>query len=116
MTEPAFVLAPGVRVRVAPPVLPRIEVARPSPTAAVLVPVTGPRGPKGDVGGESVIHHQAVPQAVWTVEHGMGKYPVAWSLFDTDGQLCGEYLVEHLDEDTLRVSMDIPTAGTLRLI
>jgi hypothetical protein len=50
VTEPAFVLAPGVRVRVAPPVLPRIEVARPSATAPVLVPVVGPRGPKGDPG------------------------------------------------------------------
>jgi hypothetical protein len=48
VTGPSFVLGAGVRVRVAPPVLPRIEVARPSPNAAVLVPVAGPRGPKGD--------------------------------------------------------------------
>jgi hypothetical protein len=61
-------------------------------------------------------HTQNAAQSVWTVAHGLGRYPVAWSLFDASGVLCGGYLVQHLDQDTTRVSMDIPTAGLLRLI
>jgi hypothetical protein len=61
-------------------------------------------------------HTQNAAQSVWTVAHGLGRYPVAWSLFDATGVLCGGYLVQHLDQDTTRVSMDIPTAGLLRLI
>jgi hypothetical protein len=59
---------------------------------------------------------QPIPQSVWTISHGLGRFPVAWSLFDDNGRLCSEYEVQHLDANTCRVSMDVPTAGLLRLI
>jgi hypothetical protein len=62
-------------------------------------------------------HTQDLPAAVWgPIAHNMGRYPVAWSLFDTDGRECAEYVVQHLDTNTLRVAMDAPTAGVIRLI
>lgn len=45
-----LVLTPGSRVAVAPPVLPPVVAAPPPSSAAVLVPVAGPPGPKGDPG------------------------------------------------------------------
>lgn len=115
MTGP-LVLTPSSTVVVALPALPPVLASPPAVTSAVLVPVAGPRGPRGDPGGGTHEHVQVVPQAVWRVEHHLGRYPAAWSLIDAAGDLCGEYLVEHVDVDTLLVSMDIPTAGTFRLI
>lgn len=103
-------------VRVAPPVLPAVRVAPPSPSSVVVLPVAGPTGPPGATGGDPFVHTQDVPQSVWTVEHGFGRYPVAWSLHDTSGLLCSEYQVQHLDLNTSRVSMDVPTAGIFRVI
>jgi len=60
-------------------------------------------------------HTQSVPQSVWTINHQLGRYPVSWSLFDADGALASEYLVQHLDLDTSRVSMDKPSAGLIRI-
>ena len=116
MTSPPPQLGPGARIRIGPPVLPAVAAAPPSLRGVVVVPAPGPPGPPGPAGVSPVEHVQAIPQAVWTVEHGLGRYPVAWSLIDTDGALCGEFVIEHLDVDTLRVCMDVPTAGTLRLI
>ncbi|MCF7547617.1 hypothetical protein [Pseudonocardia sp. WMMC193] len=53
MTE--LVLGEGTRVRIAPPILPRIEVAPPSATRAVVVPVVGPPGPPGEPGPGAVV-------------------------------------------------------------
>jgi hypothetical protein len=72
--------------------------------------------PRGSLGLQSFEHVQAVAQSVWTISHGLGRYPVAWSLFDEDGYECGNYVVDHPDVNTLRVSMDVPTAGLIRFI
>lgn len=65
---------------------------------------------------------QTTPAAVWgdgsppVIAHNLGRYPAAWSLHDADGRECAEYVVQHLDPDTLRVAMDVPTAGLIRFI
>ena len=66
---------------------------------------------------EAFTHTQATPATVWgPIAHGFGRRPVAWSLYDTDDRECGGYEVQHLDLDTCRVSMDVPTAGVIRLL
>lgn len=72
--------------------------------------------PKGSLAPQAFEYVQAIPQSVWTISHGLGRFPVAWSLFDEDGRECSEFVVQHLDADTTRVSMDVPTAGLIRLI
>jgi hypothetical protein len=101
---------------VAPPVLPRLVVSPPVPGSTPVIIVPGPPGPPGTGGAQTYEHDQLIPQSVWIVPHQFGRYPVAWSLFDTTGRLCDEYTVEHTDLNTSRVSMDTPTAGLIRLI
>lgn len=72
--------------------------------------------PKGSLAPQAFEHVQTVAQTVWTIPHGLGRFPVAWSLFDEDGRECSEFVVQHLDANTTRVSMDVPTAGLIRLI
>lgn len=97
------VLAPEVRT---------VRVGGVEVTGAVLVTPTGGGG--GETHGYT--HTQTVAQSVWTVTHNLGRYPVAWSLFDDAGRECSQYVVQHLDLDTSRASMDLPTAGLIRLI
>jgi hypothetical protein len=133
-----FDLVNGGVVQVEPPETPIIQVALPSGPAVVVqapvpstisealpssstvvVPVAGPPGPQGPAGtGSDTVYEyqQTVPQSVWVVNHQFGRYPVAWSLFDTAARLCDEYSIEHVDVNTCRVSMDVATAGVIRLI
>lgn len=70
-------------------------------------------------GGQSTrayTHIQPTAQSVWEVYHGLGRYPAAFSLHDTGDVLCSNYRVQHMNLDSLRVSMDVPTAGTFRCI
>lgn len=56
-------------------------------------------------------HVQALPQSVFTVNHGFGREPAAVSLYSMDLQERYEgYQVAHLDTSTVRISMDVPTA------
>ena len=103
------------------PVLPQLLMSPPDPssTPVFLVPgPPGPQGPRGAAGGGATFEYQQlIPQSVWTpIVHNFGRYPVAWSLFDEAGRLCDEYIVQHLDVNTSRISMDTPTAGIIRLI
>lgn len=64
----------------------------------------------GDVAFE---HVQALAQAVVTVTHGLGYRP-AVSAFSLDySQQYAEFQTQHLDENTVRVSMDSPRACVL---
>lgn len=59
------------------------------------------------------VHTQPVPQAVVTVTHGLGYRP-AVSMFSLDfGVQYAEFGTEHLDSNTVRVSMDTPLACVL---
>lgn len=84
-------------------------------TAGGVIEVPGQPGSGGGT-TEIFTHYQLVPQSVWLVEHELGRYPASWSLFDNDGRECGQYVVQHLDLNTLRVAMDVPTAGLFRCI
>jgi hypothetical protein len=56
-------------------------------------------------------HDQVVPQAVFTVVHNFGRQPAAVSLHSLDLQRRYEgFEVAHLDPNTVRISMDVPTA------
>lgn len=58
-------------------------------------------------------HVQAVPQAVVTVTHGLGYRPGV-SAFTLDfSRQYSEFQTEHLDENTVRVSMDQPHSCVL---
>lgn len=92
-----------------------IELGDPDDTSIVTItPINDPSTGGGEVTRHE--HQQLTPQSVWTVEHFLSRYPSAWSLYDDLGVLCEEYQVQHLDMNVLRVSMDVPTAGTFRCI
>jgi hypothetical protein len=115
MSSPSSVL-----VLVQPPGPPDINNT-PSTASAAVVPVVGPQGPAGPPGaaGSGTLFEfiQTVPQSVWgPIVHNFGRFPVAWSLYDSGDRLCDEYIVEHMDINTCRVSMDVATAGVIRLI
>lgn len=69
-----------------------------------------------DAAARRYTHVQSAPQTVWTFEHGKGRPPIAWVLRDTDGTECWGYTVQNLDADTVRVSMEDPTAGSIAMI
>lgn len=109
---------PTVEVR--PPTVPTTSPAPPQDPTVAVVPVVGPSGPPGPPGaagaGTYYVHTQLIPQSVWLVAHNLGRYPIAWSLYDTTDRLCDEYVVENTDVNNCRISMDTPTAGVIRLI
>lgn len=119
---PSLAVAPptGTTVLIQTPVMPSIQAFPLSGPPTIVVPAYGPPGPAGPPGpsggGVTFEFHQSVPQSVWVVNHQFGRYPIAWSLYDTDNRLCDEYIVEHIDVNTCRVSMDVATAGLFRLI
>jgi hypothetical protein len=83
------------------------------PVTVVEVVTAGPTGPPGSA-SSGFQFEQPIPAAVWgPITHGLGFRPAGVSLFD--GPLFGtqydEFAVEHLDENTLRIAMDKPTAG-----
>jgi hypothetical protein len=56
-------------------------------------------------------HVQSLPQSVFTVAHGFGREPAAVSLHSLDlSEEYAGYQVAHLDPNTVRISMDVPTA------
>lgn len=109
-------LLPGAEVTVEPPELPLIQMAPPTVEPVVVVPVVGPPGPAGVGSATNYTHVQVTPETVWTIDHNFGKYPTAWSLFDNTGRECDFYEIQHMSINQCRVSMDIPTAGVIRLI
>lgn len=75
----------------------------------VIVSGSGGGGGTGPVEYE---HVQLIAQAVWTVNHALGRRPAAVSLFSMDyGEQYDEFSVQHLDANNLLISMDVPTAG-----
>lgn len=99
------------------PYLMRSELAIPN-GIATLGPdgiLTASQRPEGGGASGRYTHSQTTAATVWKVNHNLGYYPSAWSLFDDGGLLCAEYSVQHMTVNQLRVSMDEPTAGELHL-
>lgn len=62
-------------------------------------------------------HDQSTPATVWTISHGLGRYPSSVSLHDAGLSLdYDEFAVQHLDVNTLRVSMEVPIAGAALIV
>ncbi len=78
-------------------------------TAGAYVPATPSVGTGGAV---TIEHTQGTPATVWVVNHNLGVRPAAVEVFSSDfGIQYAEFAVQHLSTDTLRISMDTPTAG-----
>lgn len=90
-----------------------VVAVSPAPTP-IVIPV-GSGGTSGP-GLQPYEHVQLIPQSVWLVQHNLGRYPVAWSMFNEQDFEASEYSVQHLDLNTLRVSVDMPVAGLFRCI
>lgn len=76
-------------VTVAPPVLPAVRVAPPSPTTVTVLPVVGPAGPQG-IPGDSAglfgfVHTQNTPATLVTINHGFTYKPAGIVCLETDG-------------------------------
>lgn len=112
-------LAPNVTVQVDPPELPEIRAEPPSSVVAVVSvagpagapgPV-GPQGPAGPGGGAYFRHEQTIPASVVTIVHDFGRWPAAITLTSLDGSIAfAVFGVEMIDLDTIRISIDQPTA------
>lgn len=104
-------LAPGVTVRVEPPVMPTVLAAPPAGSTVTVLPVAGPPGPMGPGGGAYHRHEQVTPASVVTIEHNFGRWPAAIILTSLDGSIAFTVFgVEMIDLDTIRISIDKPTA------
>lgn len=62
-------------------------------------------------------HDQTSASAVWTIHHNLGRFPSSVTLH-ASGLVSDydEFVVQHLSVNTLRVSMDAPTAGVALII
>ncbi len=73
--------------------------------------------PPASGGLQTTRYDQIMAAAVWPIDHNLGRYPAAVVLFAPDlSEQYSEYKIQHLSLDSLRVSMDIPTAGVALLI
>jgi hypothetical protein len=69
--------------------------------------------PASSGGSARYQHDQLVAATVWgPIDHDLGYRPAAVSVFSTDyGTQFDEFVVQHLDINRLRISMDTPTTG-----
>lgn len=76
----------------------------------VVTASQGLRGPQGPAGsGEGYIHDQAMPASLWTVVHGLSKYP---TVIITDVNMISiDGLVEYIDTNILQISFNSLVAG-----
>jgi hypothetical protein len=85
-----------------------VERAQPFSTV-VTRGVPGPPGPPGPGGGSTYTHTQAIPLAVWTAAHNLGRYPSV-SVVDTLGrQVFGD--VTWVDENIVQITHGSAIAG-----
>lgn len=116
-------LGPNGTVEVVPPPLPHLELAPPSPGAALVVPVPGPRGRQGEQGeqGEpgpatpSYVHIQNAPATLWQITHGLNYRPAGVLATDTDGGWIEPDLVTWPSNQIIELHFGVPVAGTVHL-
>lgn len=60
----------------------------------------------------SYVHEQLQPATVWTVLHGLGRGMVSVEVYSSDYSIQWDnVLVQPVDDDTVRLGFDDPTAG-----
>jgi hypothetical protein len=79
--------------------------------AAGRVPAT--HLPAASGGVSAYLHVQEIPQAVLTITHQLGYRPAVTAFSLDYAEQYAEFLTQHLDENTVRVSMDKPMACVL---
>lgn len=107
----------GTVLDVVPPGLPTIGVAAPTTTMQVL-PIIGPAGPTGPRGpaGTSVnayyLHVQLAADRIWEITHSLGFYPAGCLVKDSTGAIVDPADIEHIDINSMRVTVGFLTSGT----
>lgn len=86
---------------------------------------TGPAGPQGDPGPQGIqgpqglagdsthVHTQAIPEAVWQVNHGMGKFPSVTVVDSAGTEVVG--VVTYVDTMSLTIEFSAGFAGNAYL-
>jgi hypothetical protein len=74
------------------------------------VTVVPPAG--GGIPITAYMHIQEIPSTVWTVQHHLGRYPAAVSVFTDDFSVqWTEFGVLHIDTNSLYITADIAISG-----
>lgn len=68
----------------------------------------GPQGPAGEL-PEQLVVQQPAPASVWTIEHGMGRYPAIVVIDSADETVEG--LIEYLSLNEVRLTFNAPFSG-----
>lgn len=105
-----------VRVTVEPDMAVAITLAD-APTLSALAGMQGPpgppgpQGPKGEPGlsGASFVHIQDVPAAVWTIAHGLSRYPHATCVDSAGNVVWGD--AEYPSDSLVVLRFAAPFAG-----
>jgi len=95
------------------PVREVVEVRTDDERAVYVVEPVVTAAPGGGSGGGTVTFTQSTPVTVWgPIAHNLGYRPAAVSVFSLDfGTQYDEFTVQHLDVNTLRISMDVSATG-----
>lgn len=75
----------------------------------VTVEVPGPQGVPGGFGVAYFEHVQSTPASEWVIVHGMARLPVVSIIID--GVEVDASVVEHIDNNTVRVEFPTPQSG-----
>lgn len=118
MTVPAYPLYPVIRSEIRSLAdLPDISQVQPE-GGQVLIWDAGllqyvPGAQSGGGGGAGLQYTQAVAATVWgPIVHNFGYRPAGVALFSSDfNQQYDDFTVQHLSANSLRIAMDVATAG-----
>lgn len=73
----------------------------------------GRDGVDGAAGNPAFVFNQNTPQSVWTIDHGLGHWPIIYIL-DTTGEECEGFVTNPTFNQTV-VTFSAPFAGQARL-
>jgi hypothetical protein len=72
---------------------------------------TGPQGPPGTPGGSRYQHFQAIPAAVWIVQHDLGYHPLFPTVVVDGEDATWAADIVYTDENNLTVGFSQPVTG-----
>jgi len=98
-----------------PVTLQHVTIASPDETGTHLVAVSN-MGPAGSGAQGAYEFVQPLPESVWTIDHGLGFDPAGITVTTDDGYQAEGFVVQYtVPGQSLRLTADIPLAGTARL-